>query len=62
MLVTIVVVVVWALTGQGYFWPGWVMFGLAFGVAANAWGAYGPREKLPTEEEIDAEARKFRDG
>ena len=62
-LITIVVtVVIWALTGQGYFWPAWVILGLGLATAASGWSAYGPRQKTPSQEEIDAEAKKFEDG
>ena len=58
----VLAVVIWALTGQGYFWPAWMILGLAVATAATAWSAYGPRPKGPSQAEIDEEARKFEDG
>ena len=61
-LITIVAsVVIWALTGQGYFWPVWVVLGLGLATAGMAWSAYGPREKTPSQAEVEEEARKFED-
>jgi hypothetical protein len=36
-------VVIWALTGFGYFWPVWPMFGWGIGLASHAFSVYGPR-------------------
>ena len=33
-------VVLWAFTGMGYFWPAWVMAGWGVGLALAAWDAY----------------------
>lgn len=61
-LITIVAsIVIWALTGQGYFWPVWVILGLGLATAGMAWSAYGPREKTPSQAEVEEEARKFED-
>jgi signal transduction histidine kinase len=35
--VVVSVVIVWALTSRGYFWPVWVMLPLAFAIAIHAW-------------------------
>lgn len=59
--VAAVITAIWALSGQGYFWPAWVYVGLAFGLVAQAWGAYGPREKQISQADVDAEAKKFED-
>ena len=55
-------VLVWALTGAGYFWPIWVIGGWSIGLVLHAWNAFG---SLPiTEEEIrrEMEARRDRSG
>jgi Flp pilus assembly protein TadB len=62
LLLIVLAVVIWALTGQGYFWPAWMILGLAVATVATAWSAYGPRQKGPSQSEIEAEARKFEDG
>lgn len=50
---------VWALSGGGYFWPVWAIFGMTIALAFAAWGAFGPRQKVPTEEQIQEEMRRF---
>jgi ABC-type phosphate transport system auxiliary subunit len=39
--IVLLCIAIWALTGMGYFWPKWVMFGLAFPIVANARRVYG---------------------
>ena len=36
-LVTAAMVIIWAVTGAGAFWPIWVIFGLSVVVLASAW-------------------------
>jgi len=62
LVVILIAVVIWALTGQGYFWPAWVILGVGLATAGMAWSAYGPREKGPSQSEIEEEARKYEDG
>ena len=40
VVVNAFLVVVWALSGQGYFWPAWVMGAWGIGLAMHAWDAY----------------------
>ncbi len=54
VLVNLFLVVIWALTGRGYFWPGWVMAGWGFGVVMHGWQAYRGERPI-TEEEIQRE-------
>jgi len=51
-------VAIWALSGGGYFWPIWVVFGLGIALIATAWQAYGPRERGITEDDIQREMDK----
>jgi len=44
LLVNTVLVVLWATTSAGFFWPAFVIVPWGFGVAANAWEAYGRRD------------------
>ena len=37
---------IWALGEGGYFWPVWVMLGVAIGVVAQGWKAYGPSNRI----------------
>ena len=62
LILIVVAVAIWAITGQGYFWPIWLVFGLGIATAFSAWSAYGPRDKGPSQAEIDEEARKYEDG
>jgi len=58
--VSLLMVVIWLLSGRGYFWPIWVMFGLGIAVITTGWSAYGPASSPITEEEIQAEAEKLK--
>ncbi|MFQ5966302.1 MAG: 2TM domain-containing protein [Acidimicrobiia bacterium] len=45
---------IWALSGAGSFWPGWVLLGWGVGFAFHGWNVY--REEAPiTNEEIRRE-------
>ncbi|HSF26524.1 MAG TPA: 2TM domain-containing protein [Actinomycetes bacterium] len=50
---------IWAFTGRGYFWPGWVIGGWGIGLALNAWDVLLRRPV--TEADVDAELRRRRD-
>jgi hypothetical protein len=58
--VSLLMVVIWLLSGRGYFWPIWVMFGLGVAVVTTGWSAYGPTSRPITEDEIQAEAEKLK--
>jgi 2TM domain len=49
---------VWAITGAGYFWPGWVLAGWGVGLVANAWDVYG--RKPISEADIARETDRLR--
>lgn len=51
-------VVIWAVTSEGFFWPIFPILGWGIGLAANAWDVYG--SKPPTEEEIRREEERLR--
>jgi len=53
-----IMVVIWALSGGGYFWPIWVVFGLGIALIATGWQAYGPQQGPITEDEIQREIDK----
>jgi fatty acid desaturase len=48
----------WAATGFGYFWPGWVLAGWGVLLLLDAWNVYHRRPI--TEAEIDEELRAGR--
>jgi uncharacterized membrane protein len=43
-LMIAVMVIIWAVTGAGSFWPIWVMFGLGVVLLGSAWRAFSPRQ------------------
>jgi Domain of unknown function (DUF1707)/2TM domain len=51
LAVNAVLVVVWWLSGGGYFWPIWVMLGWGIGIVAQAVRALGPGAGLDDEDE-----------
>ncbi len=55
--VNAMLVVVWAITGGGFFWPIFPILGWGVGVAANAWDVYG--RKPISEDEIRRETERL---
>jgi hypothetical protein len=60
IVVNAFLVVIWAVTSGGYFWPIFPILGWGIGVAANAWDVYG--RKPISEDEIRREADRLRGG
>jgi hypothetical protein len=56
VVVNSLLVVIWALSGAGYFWPIWAIVGWGIGLAFNAWNVYF--EKPISEAEIRREMDK----
>lgn len=50
-------VAIWAVTGAGFFWPLFPIFGWGIGVAFNIWDVYSPEA---TQEQIAAEMERLR--
>ena len=59
-VVNVVLIVIWALAGGGYFWPGWVLVVWGIGLALHALRAYRPGSII-TEEQIRREMDKLRE-
>lgn len=59
VIVNAFLVGIWALTGQGFFWPAFVMGGWGIGLAANAWDVYGNRQVI-TNEQVDREVERLK--
>jgi hypothetical protein len=57
LLAVVVTVVIWALGEGGYFWPVWVMLGVAIALVAQGWKAYGPANQI-TEEDVQREMNR----
>jgi hypothetical protein len=58
IVVNALLIGVWATTGAGYFWPGWVIAGWGVALVLGAWDAYFRRPI--TDADIDAELRRHR--
>jgi hypothetical protein len=56
--VNVLLVVIWAVASDGFFWPIFVIGGWGIGLAANAWEVYG--RKPITESEIARETDRLR--
>jgi hypothetical protein len=57
-VVIAIVVVIWAASDRGYFWPVWVMLGFAIALFFSGLKAYGPHRGPITEAEIQREIEK----
>jgi hypothetical protein len=55
-VVNTAVVLIWAITGSGYFWPAWLIGLWAIGVVMHGWDAFIRRPV--TEDDVDAVLRK----
>lgn len=53
VIVNTLIVIIWAASGAGYFWPMWPILGWGIGLALNAWSVYF--ERPITEEDIRSE-------
>lgn len=58
LVVNAALVVIWAATGAGYFWPIWPIVGWGIGLLLNAWVVY--MQKPITEDDIQAEMGRNR--
>ena len=48
-------IIIWAIGGLGYFWPGWVLAGWGLLLALDAWNVY---RRPISEADIDKELHK----
>jgi uncharacterized ion transporter superfamily protein YfcC len=55
VVVNAFLVLVWALSGRGYFWPAWVMGAWGVGIVMHGWTAFIQRPI--TEDEIEREMK-----
>jgi hypothetical protein len=49
-------IVIWAITGAGYFWPAWILGLWGAGLVLHAWEAFARR--TITDEDIEEELRR----
>lgn len=61
LIVWAILTAVWALSGGGYFWPMWAIFGMSIALGFTYWNAYGPSETI-TDSQVDEEMRRMQDG
>jgi hypothetical protein len=54
VVVNLFLIGVWAVSGRGYFWPGWVMAGWGIGLVLHGWQTYRGERPI-TEEDIQRE-------
>ncbi len=55
-VVNTMLIIIWAATGAGYFWPIWPIVGWGIGLVSHAFTVYF--RKPMTEEDIEAEMRR----
>jgi hypothetical protein len=55
VLINVSLVGVWAVTGAGYFWPGWVLFGWGVLLSLDAWKVY---QRPVTDADVEAEMQR----
>lgn len=58
VVVNAFLVLIWALSSRGYFWPAWVLGGWGVGLVLHAWDVF-LRHPI-TEADIDAELQRHR--
>jgi hypothetical protein len=58
VVVNTMFVVLWILTGAGYFWPGWIIACWGVGLIMNVWDVYW--RKPVTEADVRREMEKLR--
>lgn len=59
VLVNALLVIIWAVSGAGYFWPVFPLVGWGIGLAFHAWSVFG--ERSITEDDIERELRMMHD-
>lgn len=59
-IVTGILTAIWAMSGGGYYWPMWALFGMGIALAFSGLGAYGPASGPPSEERIAEEMDRMR--
>ena len=56
--VSALLVVIWAVSGAGFFWPIFPMIGMGLAIGVQAWNVYG--QKPITDADIDREVERER--
>jgi uncharacterized ion transporter superfamily protein YfcC len=56
VVVNAFLILVWAVTGAGYFWPAWVLGGWGIGLVLHAWEVFVRRQV--SDADVEAELRR----
>ena len=59
LLVNTFLVVIWAMSGAGFFWPAFVILSWGIGLGMHGWSAYGP-PPVATKDQIEREMSRLR--
>jgi hypothetical protein len=59
VVVNLLLVGIWAVSGAGYFWPVWVIGGWGIGLAFQGWHVYG-RSRVISEDEVAREMQRLK--
>ena len=59
VIVNAFLILIWAVSGEGYFWPVWVLGGWGLGLAFSGYAAYGHRGVIG-DAEVDREMTRLR--
>jgi uncharacterized membrane protein len=59
IVVSIILIAVWAFSGTGYFWPMWPLFGFGIATVFSALSVFGPTSRPISQDRIDDEVRKL---
>jgi hypothetical protein len=57
ILAIVVTTIIWALGEGGYYWPVWVILGVAIALVVQGWKAYGPSNRI-TEADVQREIER----
>ncbi|HEU5300658.1 MAG TPA: 2TM domain-containing protein [Acidimicrobiia bacterium] len=58
VVINLMLIGIWAISGGGYFWPAWVLLGWGVGLVLNVWDVYFRRGVA--EADIDREMQRGR--
>ena len=56
VVINLMLIGIWAISGAGYFWPAWVLLGWGVGLVLNIWDVYFRRPV--TEADVEREMQR----
>jgi hypothetical protein len=60
VIISVGLVLIWAVTGAGYFWPGWPVGALAVAALFMALNLFGVLRSELRQSDVDAEVERMR--